>query len=113
MMFKKNIKLLRSSSRMTLNVHVLLQTGLLCYTTVKFTWKGNQKNLFNPVFKLSTTFYNISGLEVGSNIRFSGINVGTVDNIKIINDSTVQVDMLINKNVQRFIKADCEAGKGS
>jgi phospholipid/cholesterol/gamma-HCH transport system substrate-binding protein len=74
---------------------------------------GRQKNLFNPVFKLTTTFYNVSGLEVGNNIRFSGINVGTVDNIKIINDSTVQVDMLIRKNVQQFIKTDCEAGIGS
>lgn len=74
---------------------------------------GKQKNLFNPVFKLSTTFYNISGLEVGSNIRFSGINVGTVDNIAIINDSTVQVDMLIKKEVQEFIKVDSKAGLGS
>ena len=74
---------------------------------------GKQKNLFNPVFKLTTTFYNVSGLQVGSNIRFSGINVGTVDNIKIINDSTVQVDMLIKKDVQQFIKTDCEAGIGS
>jgi phospholipid/cholesterol/gamma-HCH transport system substrate-binding protein len=74
---------------------------------------GKQKNLFDPVFKLTTTFYNVSGLQVGSNIRFSGINVGTVDNIVIINDSTVQVDMLIKKSVRRFIKADCEAGIGS
>ena len=37
---------------------------------------GKQKNLFNPVFKLSATFYNVSGLQVGNNIRFSGINVG-------------------------------------
>ncbi|HAF28514.1 MAG TPA: MCE family protein [Bacteroidales bacterium] len=74
---------------------------------------GKQKNLFDPVFKLSTTFYNISGLEVGSNVRFSGINVGTVDNIEIINDSTVQVEMLIRKKVQEFIKVDCKAGIGS
>jgi phospholipid/cholesterol/gamma-HCH transport system substrate-binding protein len=74
---------------------------------------GKQKNLFDPVFRLTTTFYNVSGLEVGSNIRFSGINVGTVDNIKIINDSTVQVDMLILKKVQQFIKTDCAAGIGS
>jgi phospholipid/cholesterol/gamma-HCH transport system substrate-binding protein len=74
---------------------------------------GRQKNLFNPVFRLSTTFYNISGLQVGNNVRFSGINVGTVDNINIINDSTVRVDMLIKKNVQQFIKADCEAAIGS
>ena len=42
---------------------------------------GKQKNLFNPVFKLTTTFYNVSGLQVGNNICFSGINVGTVDDI--------------------------------
>jgi phospholipid/cholesterol/gamma-HCH transport system substrate-binding protein len=74
---------------------------------------GKQKNLFNPVFKLTTHFYNVSGLQVGNNIRFSGINVGTVDNISIINDSTVRVDMLIKREVQRFIKTDCEAGVGS
>ena len=74
---------------------------------------GKQENLFDPVFKLTTSFYNVSGLEVGSNIRFSGINVGTVDNINIINDTTVSVDMLIKKSVQQFIKNDCEAGIGS
>ncbi|MCE3226379.1 MAG: hypothetical protein K0S32_930 [Bacteroidetes bacterium] len=67
---------------------------------------GKQKHLFNPVVSLNTTFKNISGLEIGSNIRFSGINVGTVDNIKIINDSTVKVYLLIDKDVQQFIKTD-------
>lgn len=74
---------------------------------------GKQKNLFNPVFKLTTTFYNVSGLQVGNNIRFSGVNVGTVDNIIIINDSTVRVDMLVKKEMQQFIKADCEVSIGS
>jgi phospholipid/cholesterol/gamma-HCH transport system substrate-binding protein len=74
---------------------------------------GKQKNLFNPVFKLTSTFYNVSGLQVGNNIRFTGINVGTVDNIRIINDSTVQVDMLIKKDVKQFIKSDCEVTIGS
>lgn len=74
---------------------------------------GKQKNLFNPVYKLTTTFYNVSGLQVGCTIRFSGINVGTVDNITIINDSTVKVDLLIKKDIQRFIKSDSEAGIGT
>jgi phospholipid/cholesterol/gamma-HCH transport system substrate-binding protein len=74
---------------------------------------GKQKNLFNPVFSLTTQFKNVSGLEVGSNIRFAGITVGTVDNINIINDSTVQVDLLVNKSVQQFIKEDCQATIGS
>ena len=70
---------------------------------------GKQKNLFNPVFKLTADFQNISGLEVGSNIRFAGINVGTVDNIDFLNDSTVQVELLVNKSAQQFIKDDCQA----
>ena len=74
---------------------------------------GKQEHLFDPVFKISTTFKNVSGLEAGSNVRYSGINVGTVDNIKIINDTTVRVEMLIKRSVQQFIKDDCEAGIGS
>jgi phospholipid/cholesterol/gamma-HCH transport system substrate-binding protein len=74
---------------------------------------GKQKNLFSPVFKLTTSFSNVSGLQVGNNIRFSGITVGTVDNIRIINDSTVKVDMLVKKDVKKFIKSDCEVAIGS
>ena len=74
---------------------------------------GRQKHLFNPIFKLKTTFKNISGLQVGNNVRFSGINVGTVDNIHIINDSTVEVHLIIDKEVQKFIKKDCYVAIGS
>jgi len=74
---------------------------------------GKQKNLFNPVFKLTSTFHNISGLQVGNKIRFSGINVGTVDNISIVNDSTVRINMLIKKEVWQFIKSDCRVSIGS
>src|SRR6186997_2965026 len=74
---------------------------------------GKQKNMFNPVFRLTTTFFNVSGLQVGNNVRFSGINVGTVDKINIISDSTVMVEMLIRKEVNQFIKSDCEVTIGS
>jgi phospholipid/cholesterol/gamma-HCH transport system substrate-binding protein len=74
---------------------------------------GKQKNLFNPVFKLKATFHNVSGLQVGNRIRFSGINVGTVDNIIIVNDTTVRVDMLIKNDVWQFIKSDCKVTLGS
>lgn len=74
---------------------------------------GKQKNLFNPVFKLTSAFYNVSGLQVGNNVRFSGINVGTVDDITIINDSTVRIEMLIRKEIRKFIKTDSKAAIGS
>lgn len=74
---------------------------------------GKQKNLFDPVFKITSEFYNVSGLQVGNKVRFSGITVGTVDNISIINDSTVKVDLLVKKSVQKFIKNDSEVAIGS
>lgn len=74
---------------------------------------GKQQNLFNPVFKVTATFKNVSGLQVGNNVRFTGINVGTVDEISIINDSTVRVTMLIKKEVQPFIKTNCVVAIGS
>lgn len=67
---------------------------------------GKQKHLFNPIFNLNTTFKNISGLEIGNNVRFSGINVGTVEDIRIINDTTVKVYLIIDKDIQQFIKTD-------
>ncbi len=74
---------------------------------------GKQKNMFNPVFSLKSNFHNVSGLQVGNTVRFSGINIGTVDNIRIVNDSTVKVEMLIKKEVQKFIKTDSYAAIGS
>jgi phospholipid/cholesterol/gamma-HCH transport system substrate-binding protein len=100
------------SQKFKVRLGLFIAGGIVLFVLAIFLI-GRQKNLFNPVYKLTTTFHNVSGLQVGSNIRFSGIDVGTVDNIAIINDSMVQVDMLIKKNVQQFIKTDSEAGIGS
>jgi phospholipid/cholesterol/gamma-HCH transport system substrate-binding protein len=86
--------------------------GLLLFVLAIF-YLGRQKHLFNPVFKITSTFRNVSGLQIGNNIRFSGINVGTVDNINIINDTLVKVDMIIDKDVQSFIKTNSFVSIGS
>ena len=55
----------------------------------------------------------MSGLKVGNNVRFSGINIGTVDEIELITDTSVMVDLLIKKEFQQFIKTDAKASIGS
>jgi len=100
------------SQKFKIRLGLFIAGGLALFVFAIFII-GKQKHLFNPVFKLTSTFYNVSGLLVGNNIRFSGITVGTVDKIRIINDSTVKVDMLVDKDVQRFIKSDCEVAIGS
>jgi len=101
-----------NSEKFKIRLGLFIIVGFLIFIAAVFII-GKQKNLFDPVFKISTTFYNVSGLQIGNMVRFSGINVGTVDNIIIINDSTVQVDMLVRKNIQKFIKSDSEVGIGS
>jgi phospholipid/cholesterol/gamma-HCH transport system substrate-binding protein len=65
---------------------------------------GKQKSLFNSTIDVYGMFNNVNGLQVGNNVRFAGINVGVVDNIQIITDSTIRVDLTLNDNVIKFIK---------
>jgi phospholipid/cholesterol/gamma-HCH transport system substrate-binding protein len=100
------------TQKFKIRLGLFVAVGLALFVLTVFII-GKQKNMFNPVFKITTTFYNVSGLQVGNNVRFSGINVGTVDRIKIINDSTVRVDMQVRKEVKQFIKSDSEVTIGS
>ena len=100
------------SQKFKIRLGLFIAGGLALFVLAVFII-GKQKNLFDPVFKLTSTFYNVSGLQVGNNVRFSGINVGTVDKITIINDSTVKVEMLIKKDVKKFIKSDSQVAIGS
>ncbi len=102
----------KNSPKFKVRLGLFIAGGLTLFVLAIFII-GKQKNLFNPVFKLTSTFYNVSGLQVGNNVRFSGINVGTVDKISIINDSMVRVDMLVKKEINQFIKSDCEVAIGS
>lgn len=100
------------TQKFKIRLGLFITGGLMIFAIAVFLI-GRQQNLFNPVFKVTSDFYNVSGLQVGNNVRFSGINVGNVGNIKIINDTTVRVELIIRKNVQQFIKTDSETNIGS
>lgn len=74
---------------------------------------GKNKNLFASTFHLKSQFKNVSGLKIGNNVRFSGINIGTVKNIEFVSDSSVVVDLIIKEEVQKYIKIDAVSSIGS
>lgn len=74
---------------------------------------GSQKSLFNSTFGIYGVFKNVNGLMVGNNVRFAGINVGVVESINIVSDSTVRVDLTLNENVRKFVKKDAKMSIGS
>jgi phospholipid/cholesterol/gamma-HCH transport system substrate-binding protein len=74
---------------------------------------GKERNKFGSVLHITAQFNSVSGLKMGSNVRLGGIDVGTVDGIDLVTDTTVQVDMIIQRKVQKFIKKDAKASIGS
>ena len=74
---------------------------------------GKNKNLFGSTFQLNAKFKNVSGLNIGNNVRFSGINIGSVKEIEFISDSCVVVKLVIKEEVQQYIKTDAVASIGS
>jgi phospholipid/cholesterol/gamma-HCH transport system substrate-binding protein len=86
--------------------------GLVLFvSTIYFI--GKQQNLFGSTFNLKSNFKSVSGLEIGNNVRFAGINIGTVSEIQLVTDSSVVVVLVIKDEVRKFIKTDATASIGS
>jgi len=83
------------------------------FIIIAFYFIGSKQNLFGSSFRISTNFKNVNGLRVGNNVRFGGINIGTVEKIKIISDSTINVIMVLDDETKDFIKANALASIGS
>jgi phospholipid/cholesterol/gamma-HCH transport system substrate-binding protein len=74
---------------------------------------GRNQNLFGSTFTISASFYNVNGLMPGNNVRFAGIDVGTVKRITLETDTTVLVVMVIDKKVKKFIRKNALASVGT
>jgi len=102
---KKNI-----SSKIRLGIFISL--GILVFI-VAIYFIGEKQQLFRSTFRVSGVFKDVGGLQAGNNVRLSGINIGTIDNVTIISDTSVRVDIVIDESTRRFIKKDAVASIGS
>lgn len=74
---------------------------------------GDKRNIFGTTFTIHTVFKNVKGLQEGNNVRYSGINVGSVEKIVVINDTTLRVDMRMQNKALDFLKKDAVASIGT
>jgi len=102
---KKNI-----SSKIRLGIFISL--GIAVFI-VAIYFIGEKQQLFRSTFRVSGVFKDVGGLQAGNNVRLSGINIGTIDNVSIITDTSVRVDIVIDESTRRFIKKDAMASIGS
>ncbi len=103
---------MRDTKKHNIKLGLFVAAGVLLFIFGIY-YIGSQVNMFSKKFQISGVFTDISGLKVGNNARFSGINVGTVSKVQIINDSLVRVDLSIQDNVRQFIRKDSKMEIGS
>ena len=91
---------------------IFISLGIVLFI-VGIYFIGEKQQLFRSTFHLSGVFRDVAGLQAGNNVRLSGINVGTVENISIVSDTSVRVEILVDENTRKFIKKDAVASIGS
>jgi phospholipid/cholesterol/gamma-HCH transport system substrate-binding protein len=69
---------------------------------------GKNQNMFGKTFVLKAQFENVFGLTAGNNIRFAGIDAGSVKNVQVLNDTTIEVILLVKTNMKRFIHRNAQ-----
>jgi phospholipid/cholesterol/gamma-HCH transport system substrate-binding protein len=74
---------------------------------------GSNQNLFGDNYILKARFENIQGLVPGNNVRYAGIQTGTVKEINILDDTTIEVTMVIEKEMLHIIRKNAIASIGT
>ncbi|WP_321346623.1 MlaD family protein [uncultured Draconibacterium sp.] len=89
----------------SLRLGIMVTVGLALFAWGIY-YLGSQRKLFTSSVTVKSYFNNVSGLVEGNKVRYSGITVGSVSEISIVSDSTILVEMTIDKNTRKFIRKD-------
>ena len=99
-----------TSQKIKVGIFVIVGTVLLI-SALYFI--GSRQQMFSKNIQLYGVFDNVNGLQLGNNIRYSGVNVGTVSKIEMVEEGKITVEMSIEQKTARFIKKDAIASIAS
>jgi phospholipid/cholesterol/gamma-HCH transport system substrate-binding protein len=97
-------------NRAKLGAFVLIGTTFLL---LGLYFIGTNKNVFHSSIKVSANFTNVNGLLAGNNVRFNGINVGTVSMVYAVADTSIKVEFTLDKGLTQFISKNSIASIGT
>jgi phospholipid/cholesterol/gamma-HCH transport system substrate-binding protein len=100
----------KKGDHLRLGLFVLAGTAVL---VVGMYMLGSKRNLFTRTVEVRTAFHNAGGLQPGNNVRYAGINVGTVEGVRILNDTAVEVTLMIRAKDSEYIMDNAIASLGS
>lgn len=96
---------MKDKKNRSLRLGIMVAVGLVLFVWAIY-YLGSQQKLFSSSVTVQSYFNNVSGLVEGNKVRYSGITVGTVSEIKIVSDSTILVEMSIDEKSKEFIRKD-------
>lgn len=99
---------MENTTNQTIRLGIFVTVGVTLFTVAIYLI-GQKQSLFSQTFKIRAQFNNVSGLQPGNNVRFSGINVGSVTRITILQDTIIEVEMRLKETMRPFIKQDARA----
>ncbi|NJY62704.1 MCE family protein [Salinimicrobium sp. CDJ15-81-2] len=94
---------MKNSNSQNLRLGIFIIAGILIFVAAVY-FIGNRQHLFGNNAMISSVFKSVNGLQVGNNVRFAGVNVGTVRDITIVNDTSIVVDFIIEEKTISLIK---------
>ncbi len=103
---------MKNSVSSKIRLGIFISIGIAVFIAAIY-FLGAKQQMFRSTFRLSGVFRDVGGLQAGNNVRLSGINVGTVENITMISDTSVRVGILVDESTREFIKKDALATIGS
>lgn len=91
---------------------IFVLAGLLVLVLMLY-FIGKNRNLFGANYILRARFENVQGLKAGNNVRYAGIDVGTVKSIDILNDTMLEVSMIIEDKMKPIIRENAIVSIGT
>ena len=92
----------------SMRLGIFITLGLALFIILIY-YIGKKQQLFSTNFRISGIFKDISGLDIGNNVRFAGINIGVIENIEMLSDSAVRVDMVLGEKTRKFMRKGAKA----
>ncbi|MBW8523769.1 MlaD family protein [Chryseobacterium chendengshani] len=103
---------MENSTSKKIYVGIFIIVGTILLITALYS-VGKRQNLFSKNIQLFAIFTDVSGLQVGNNVRYSGVDVGTVKNIQMTAEGKITVEMSVEQEASRFIKKNAVANIAS
>ncbi|MEP6596830.1 MAG: MlaD family protein [Ginsengibacter sp.] len=100
------MKSIKTNRPVIVGIFILL--GLVILIVAVFTL-GSEKKTFVKTFAVNAVFDDVSGLQAGNNVWFSGVKIGTVHKVSFYGNAQVLVTMHLITNAERYIRKDAKA----